>query len=178
MRDRGGADAGKEKVGEKAVKKREKKRKRWRSSKTKCVHLCVCIRTKERSWEEKGGVASEGEREILTDFAVGIGGFSVGTEVRIPPSRSTVCYFKQSPLEPTLLSSERVFITHSALPTPPPNTNTREVLWAPSHTLSNFQKKTHRVYSFYVWEGGQRGWWWGCREWTQKLIVNRVLYCG
>lgn len=60
---------------------------------------------------------SEGEREILTDFAVGIGGFSVGTEVRIPPSRSTVCYFKQSPLEPTLLSSERVFITHSTTTT-------------------------------------------------------------
>lgn len=111
MRDRGGADTRKEKVGE-----REREEKRWRS-KTKCVHLCVCIRTKERSREEKGGVVSEGEREILTDFAVGIGGFSVGTEVRIPPSRSTVCYFKQSPLEPTLLSSERVFITHP--PTPP-----------------------------------------------------------
>lgn len=35
------------------------------------------------------------EREILTHIAVGIGGFSTGTEVRIPSSRSAVCYIKQ-----------------------------------------------------------------------------------
>lgn len=29
----------------------------------------------------------DGEREILTDFAVGIGLFSAGTEVRIPPQQ-------------------------------------------------------------------------------------------
>lgn len=84
------------------------------------MQLCACTAVYVQQRREGRG----GEREILTDFAVGIGGFSAGTEVRIPPSRSTVCYFKHNPLEPTLLSSERVFITQYP---PIPNTNTQEV---------------------------------------------------
>lgn len=101
----------------------------------------------------------------MTDFAVGIGGFSVGTEVRIPPpSRSTVCYFKQSPLEPTLLSSERVFITPAHTPrTPPPlpNTNTGEVLalaaMSPFPYTEQFSKENTLSVLFYVWEGVRGG---------------------
>lgn len=115
-----------------------------------CVHIRVYA-------AEEGGRGRDGERGILTDFAVGIGGFSAGTEVRIPPSRSTVCYFKHNPLEPTLLSSERVFITQ--YPLPMPNTNTREVQ-TPAATSTfpyaePFSKENMRV--FYVWGGGGSG---------------------
>lgn len=118
MRDRGGADVPGKKY---RCEKRAGRTEKGGGVRQKCVHLCMCARELKRRAEKsrKEGWSKRRKRKILTDFAVGIGGFSVGTEVRIPPSRSTVCYFKQSPLEPTLLSSERVFITQL-----PPQTQT------------------------------------------------------
>lgn len=70
---------------------REKHRERWRrKTECVCVRVCVCI----LYVRAKGGRLRRGregwrvkEKEILTDFAVGIGGFSTGTEVRIPPQQ-------------------------------------------------------------------------------------------
>lgn len=54
-----------------------------------CMHVRVNAAygsQKSRSWQEEGG-ERDGERKVLTDFAVGIGLFSAGTEVRIPPQQ-------------------------------------------------------------------------------------------
>lgn len=114
--------------------------------------------------QQGGREGRGGEREILTDFAVGIGGFSTGTEVRIPPSRSTVCYFKHNPLEPTLLSSERVFITQY----PPPHPKHKHSRGANAGCYEHFPirgaifKRKHASLVFYIFlfflgggEGGQ-----------------------
>ena len=49
--------------------------------------VCVLVYVLEKQRDElrsRGGRGTEKEK-ILTDFAVGIGGFSAGTEVRITP---------------------------------------------------------------------------------------------
>lgn len=57
---------------------------------------------KSSSWQEEGGERGR-EGEILTDFAVGIGLFSAGTEVRIlpPPSPPQQVYSLLLQTEPT-----------------------------------------------------------------------------
>lgn len=49
------------------------------------MRACPCKRSIQEPKKQEEGGERDLEREILTDFAVGIGLFSAGTEVRIPP---------------------------------------------------------------------------------------------
>lgn len=143
MRDKGGAR-----------KEQTQEETRCRSE-TKCVCICVCvsIRNKERRWEKEGGAACEGESEILTDFAVGIGGVLCRDWGQSPPPQQVYSLLLQT--EPTRAHSIELW-EGIYKPSTPPQTQTLErclhcLPWAPSHhTQSNFQKKS--VY-FYIWEG-------------------------